>query len=273
MNKARIAVLGLALVAAIGAAVLVSSLTGRESTHTVETTLMETTQVLIAAEDITLGSLIGAEHLRWQDWPRDAVTAQLVTRDGSPNAMNTFTGSIVRAPFVEGEPIIDRKVIRPDTGGFMAAILPEGMRAISVGISPETGAGGFILPNDHVDVILTRRVRVGSSSREAHVSETVLTNVRVLAIDQTFRDNGRGEQVAIGKTATVELEPDQSEVLALAEAMGDISLALRSIKDSTGLGLGENGPQAPESTLFGGRGTGSVTMMRYGVSSSVSSNQ
>lgn len=273
MNKARLAVLGLALLAAVGAAVVFKTMSGREPAQVVETRLMETTQVLVAAKDINLGSLLDEEHLRWQDWPRDAVTAQLVTRDGTPNAIRSFAGSTVRVPFVEGEPIIDRKIIRPDSGGFMAAILPEGMRAISVKISPETGAGGFILPNDRVDMILTRRMRTGNGSREEHVSETVLTNVRVLAIDQTFRDNGKGEQVAVGKTATVELHPQQAEVLALAGAMGDLSMTLRSIKDSANLGLDEQGPQTPDSMLGGGRGRGSVMMLRHGVATSVSSNR
>ncbi len=271
MNKARIAVLGLALAAAVGAAIMVQKLTGSENEQVVETKQIETSQVLVATKDIDLGSLMTTGDLRWQDWPTDAVTHHLVTREGTPNAVNSFTGATVRVPFVEGEPIIDRKVIRPDQGGFMAAILPEGMRAISVRISPETGAGGFILPNDRVDVILTRRARSGNSSREAHISETVLINVRVLAIDQTFQDNGNGEQVAVGKTATVELDPEQSEVLALAEAMGDISLSLRSIRDSAGLSLEENGPQIPDTGLFGGRG--SVTFLRYGVTTSVSSNR
>jgi len=262
MNKARIAVLGLALVAAIGAAIMVRSLS--DQPEQVAEPALETTQVLVAAKDIGLGSLISSGDLRWQDWPRDAVASSLITRDGAPNAMRNFTGATVRVPFVEGEPIIDRKVIRPDSGGFMAAILPVGMRAISVKISPETGAGGFILPNDRVDVILTRSLR-SSSRNEVHVSETVLTNVRVLAIDQTFQDNGEGEQVAIGKTATLELDLPQSEVMALAEAMGTISLALRSIKDSAGLSLEQSGPQTADSTLNGGRGRGSVTFLRYGV--------
>ncbi len=271
MNKARIAILGLALVAAGGAALLVRGMAGGEP-RTVEAPRIETTQVLVAAKDIELGSLVVSGHLRWQEWPREAVTSTLVTRDRAPNAISNFAGSTVRVPFIEGEPIIDRKIIRPDSGGFMAAILPEGMRAISVRISPETGAGGFILPNDRVDIIVTRRTRVGTSSREAHVSETVLTNVRVLAIDQTFRDNDDGEQVVIGKTATVELHPEQAETMALAEAMGDISLALRSIKDSAGLSIDENGPRTSGSMLNGGRGRGSVTFLRYGVTSVSTSN-
>ena len=269
MNKARIAILGLALFAAIGAAVLVSSMSGNEPA-VVEGPKVETVEVLVAGGDIALGTLITSSNLNWQEWPKTALSSHLITKDAAPDAKNKFKGATVRVPFVKGEPIIDRKIIRQGEGGFMAAILPEGMRAISVKISPETGAGGFILPNDRVDVLLTRRVRnADSNSREGHVSETVLTNVRVLAIDQAFRDNGKGDQVAVGKTATLELKLPQAELLALAEAMGDLSLALRSIKDSSNLALGQNGPQ---SRPFKGQDrSGSVTLLRYGVPSTVKS--
>lgn len=268
MNKARIAILGLALVAAIGAAVLVSSMTGKEPVKA-EGPKVEMVEVLVASKDIALGTLI-ANHLQWQPWPKTAVSSHLITKEAAPDALTKYKGTTVRVTFVKGEPIIDRKLIRQGDGGFLAAILPEGMRAISVKISPETGAGGFILPNDRVDVLLTRRVRAtDNSAREGHVSETVLTNVRVLAIDQTFRDNGKEEQVNVGKTATLELKLPQAELLALAEAMGDLSLALRSIKDSSNLALGQNGPQ---SRPFKGQDrNGSVTLLRYGISSTVKS--
>jgi pilus assembly protein CpaB len=116
----------------------------------------------------------------------------------------------------------------------MAAILPTGMRAVSTDISPETGAGGFILPNDHVDVILTRRdkdAEAANGGTEVHTSETILSNVRVLAIDQTVEEKN-GQRVVVGKTATLELSPRQSEHLALAHQLGTMSLALRSLVDS-----------------------------------------
>jgi pilus assembly protein CpaB len=129
----------------------------------------------------------------------------------------------------EGEPVSDRKIIAPDSAGFMAAILPKGMRAISVRISAESGAGGFILPNDRVDVILITKQTEAAAA--PHVSEAVLTNVRVLAIDQTFQTNEKGEQVVVGKTATLELDPKQAEILAMVESSGQLTLALRSLAD------------------------------------------
>lgn len=274
MNKARLAVLGLALLTAVGAAVMVSKMTGGKKEVVAEAPKIETVKVLIAAKDINLGTFLTPGHLTWQEWPKSALSSNLITRSTSPDAPNDLKGSTVRAPFVQGEPIINRKIIRPDQGGFMAAILPKGMRAVSVKISVETGAGGFILPNDRVDVLLTRRIRAsGSSTREEHYTETVLKNVRVLAIDQTFSDNGKGEQVVVGKTATLELKPDQGEILALAEAMGDITLALRSIKENANLSLSEIAPESSGTLAVGGLKAGGVTVMRYGVATTVNSRR
>jgi pilus assembly protein CpaB len=131
------------------------------------------------------------------------------------------------------------------------------MRAISTPIREETSAGGFILPNDRVDVILSHKVRVGN--KEEPVSEAVLRNVRVLAIGQTLEQQGN-EKVATGKTATLELTPAQTETLALAQSIGEISLSLRSLADAA--------PNNSESTArIGDANSGSVKMLKYGVPS------
>ena len=138
----------------------------------------------------------------------------------------------MRTPIAAGEPIRDSKVVVAKGGGFMAAILPHGMRAIALDVSPETGAGGFILPNDHVDVLLTRRDKAAEkiTGVEKFISETILKNVRVLAVDQAVEEK-EGQKVVIGKTATIELDPQQVETLALARQIGTISLTLRSLLD------------------------------------------
>ena len=132
-----------------------------------------------------------------------------------------------------GEPIREAKLIKANGSGYMAAVLDKGMRAVSTEISPETGAGGFTLPNDRVDVILSRRDRDAekSGSADSHTSETILSNIRVLAIDQTLGEKD-GQKVVIGKTATLELTPRQSETLALSRQLGTLSLALRSLADA-----------------------------------------
>jgi pilus assembly protein CpaB len=137
-------------------------------------------------------------------------------------------GTIARTPFVKGEPIREAKLIKADGSGFMAAMLPSGMRAVSVEISPENGAAGFILPNDRVDIILSRR---GTADKDAK-AETILVNVRILAIDQTIEEKN-GEKVVVGKTATLELNGRQAELLAQARQSGSLSLALRSLADAS----------------------------------------
>ena len=132
------------------------------------------------------------------------------------------------------------------------------MRAVSTEISPETGAGGFILPNDHVDVILSRRDKEAEKAAgvEVHTSETILSNVRVLAIDQTVEEKN-GQRVVVGKTATLELAPRQAETLALSRQLGTLSLALRSLVDFDG---------PPRTTADDDeRAAGGINMVRFGV--------
>src|SRR6185503_5736398 len=149
-----------------------------------------------------------------------------------PNATTEIAGMIARSPFITGEPIREQKLVKSDGSGFMAAILPTGMRAISTEISPETGAGGFILPNDHVDVILTRRMKNPDQPNQPELvtAAVVLANIRVLAIDQAPKEKD-GQSALVGKTVTLELKPDQISVLASARQAGTLSLALRSIAD------------------------------------------
>jgi len=161
-------------------------------------------------------------------------------------------------PFVAGEPIREAKLINAKGSGFMAAILPSGMRAVSTQISPETSAGGFILPNDRVDVILTHRDREAEKQAggEVQTSETILSNVRVLAIDQNVQEKD-GQKVVVGKTATLELSPRESETLVLAQRLGSLSLALRSITDT------QNDSKTDDKS---DRRSGSVNVIRFGIS-------
>jgi pilus assembly protein CpaB len=162
-----------------------------------------------------------------------AASPVFIRKTEKPNAIEEFAGSIARAPFVAGEPLRENKLIKSNGSGYMAAVLDKGMRAISTEISPETGAGGFILPNDRVDVILSRRDREAekAGAADTQVSETILSNIRILAIDQTLGEKD-GQKVVIGKTATLELSPRQAETLALSRQLGTLSLALRSLADA-----------------------------------------
>jgi pilus assembly protein CpaB len=206
-------------------------------------------------------SRLAERDLRWQTWPAVAAAgANFIRKNVRPDAMQELAGAIARAPFSAGEPIRESKLIKAKGSGYMAAILPSGMRAISVEISPETGAGGFILPNDHVDVILSRRDRMAEKRAgfEIHTSEVILANVRVLAIDQTVEEKN-GQRVVVGKTATLELSQRQAQRLAVSRQLGTLSLALRSIVDA-------ETKDKPEENEDSGRG-GAIDIVRFGVTS------
>ena len=257
MKAARILVLGIALAAGGAAAFLVGSEDEKKPEAPAAPVVQQlpTVDVLIAKGDIGMGTAVAAENFTWQAWPEATTGDTYVTRKSRPNAIQDFAGAITRAPFTAGEPIREAKLIRANgAAGFMAAILPSGMRAVSTEISPETGAGGFILPNDRVDVILSRRAQGDKGANASPTSETILANVRVLAIDQTVEEKN-GQRVVVGKTATIELTPRQAELLAQSRQLGSLSLALRSLLDAS----------KPEEVREE-RGKGEINTVRYGVS-------
>jgi pilus assembly protein CpaB len=230
MNTARVVVLVLA-VGAGGIAAYLASGSDNKPEPLPAAAQMETAEVLVARSDLPLGQSIKADDMQWQTWPASTVSAAFIQRKANPNAVAEFTGSIVRSTFFAGEPIREAKLVKANGSGFMAAMLPTGMRAVSTEVSAETGAGGFILPNDRVDVLLTMRDKSGSGKTETVNTDTVLSNIRVLAIDQTIEEKN-GQKVVVGKTATLELKPEQTETLARARQSGTLSLALRSIADA-----------------------------------------
>jgi pilus assembly protein CpaB len=253
MRVARIVVLGVA-VAAGGLAFM---LAGRDSgPPLVVKAPSDTVDVLVAKTDIEIGHAVNLADMTWQPWPPSAAGPLFIRRTDRPNAIEEIKGAIARAPFVGGEPIREQKLVKAGNAGFLSAILPPGMRAIATEITAETGAGGFILPNDRVDVILTRRDSEGQR-REGFVSETILRDVRVLAIDQTVEEKD-GMKVVVGKTATLELSPAQTEVLAMSRQSGTLSLALRSLSDARAE------RDADEELL---RRRDKINFVRYGVTS------
>lgn len=259
MKAARIVVLIVA-VSAGGLAALLAGRSGETPAPPPKVVQIETAEVLTAKTDIGMGQVVSAQELQWQVWPVSAAGPSFIRRSERPDAMESLAGSIARTPFAAGEPIREAKLIKANGSGFMAALIPSGMRAISTEISPETGAGGFILPNDHVDVILSRRDREAEKNggAETHTSEVILTNVRVLAIDQTVEEKG-GQKVVVGKTATLELGLRQAETLALARQQGTLTLALRSIADARATDA-----EGPDDGRFGQR-LGRVNLVRFGV--------
>ncbi len=228
---------------------------------------LPTVEVLVAKSDIGLGQAVKAEDLQWQSWPAATASSSFLRRDSRAEAVKELIGSIARAPFIMGEPIREQKLVKANGSGFMAAILPSGMRAISTEISPETGAGGFILPNDRVDVILSKREKNADRSGAPDIisSEILLPNVRVLAIDQAPKEK-EGSNSLVGKTVTLELKPEQAETLARARQTGILSLALRSIADNASSVDNSTDDPAPK------RGE-SVNVVRFGVLSATTTQK
>src|SRR4051812_39638836 len=264
MYTARIVVLTIALGAG-GIAAYLASGTDNKAQPSAPVAQLQTVDVLVAKIDIGLGQSVKAEDLQWQTWPAATASATFIRRGDRPQATTQVAGSIARAPFIAGEPIREQKLVRADGSGFMAAILPTGMRAISTEISPETGAGGFILPNDRVDVILSRREKSPDRSGPDIVnSEVILTNVRVLAIDQAPKEKD-GQNAVVGKTVTLELKSEQAETLARARQSGTLALALRSIAD---INMVEN--KTDDQSAKRGE---SVNVVRYGVQSSTTTQK
>jgi pilus assembly protein CpaB len=234
MKAARLVVLGVAVAAGGIAAYLASGSKAPPPPPPVAAAPpLETVDVLVAKSDLSRGQVIENDDIGWQIWPAAAANPSFIKKPDRPDAMKDFVGAIVRESMDAGDPIRDPKVVMAKGSGFMAAVLPQGMRAVALDITPESGAGGFILPDDRVDVMLTRHDKAVEKATgvEKVVSDTILRNVPVLAVDQTI-DEKSGTKVAIGKTATLELTESQAETLALSHQLGTISLTLRSLLDS-----------------------------------------
>lgn len=187
----------------------------------------QVSEILVASADLVPGQVISEKDLRWQAWPQDAVSSGYISRSSKPDAQTALKGSMVRTRFVSGEPIHEEKLART-ASGMLASMLPPGKRAVAIRVSAESTAGGFILPNDRVDVIQTIS-RQGQQGDPDNTSSTILTNIRVLAIDQKVDDTK--DPVLVGKTATLELDAEQAEAIATGQATGTLSLSLRSVAD------------------------------------------
>jgi pilus assembly protein CpaB len=257
MNNARIVVLAIAIGAG-GIAAYLARGSDDNPAPAQPVAQLQTVDILVAKSDIGLGHSVKPDDLQWQTWPAATTSNGFISRANKADAIKEITGSIARSPFIAGEPIREQKLVKADGSGFMAAILPAGYRAVSTEISPETGAGGFILPNDRVDVLLTKRDKsLDGKSADVAVSEIILRNIRVLAIDQAPKEK-EGASALVGRTVTLELKPDQTELLARSRQSGTLSLALRSIADIKAV----EKPEEPAER----RGE-NLNVVRYGVAS------
>jgi pilus assembly protein CpaB len=253
MKAARIVVLTVAI-AAGGVAAMLAGRSPPPPEVKPEAAKVDTVDVLVARADIHMGQAVTPAEVEWQGWPASAASGNFIRKKDRPRAVEDLAGQIARVPFVAGEPIREAKLVNANGSGFMAAILPSGMRAVSTQISPETGAGGFILPNDRVDVILSRREKDVKDGGE-RAGETILSNIR----DQAVEEKG-GQKVVVGKTATLELSSGQAETLVMAQQLGPLSLALRSVTDAA---------KTAEPTDDNASKRNTVNVIRFGVGTTV----
>ncbi|HEV7277223.1 MAG TPA: Flp pilus assembly protein CpaB [Devosiaceae bacterium] len=262
MRPSRIVLLLVAIIAGGLAAYLATR--GGQPVQVVEgpTEVIEEarTQILVATAPIGLGQRLSPETVAWADWPAGAVRPGYVTAEAMPDALDELSGAVARFEMFPGDPVLEAKLIRAEQG-YLSAVLAKGMRGVSIAVNAESASGGFIVPNDRVDVVLTRE------SDDGQVSETILHNVRVLAINTRLGETGATGSPEDPETAraevfeqaiaTLELDPLQGETVINASKVGTLSLALRSITD-----FAESAPQTRRPN------NQAVRMIRFGQESS-----
>lgn len=239
MDRRRLMLLIGALVIALGTALAANSmLRGGAATPTVQAALPVAPsgpKVLVAQRALPPGTIITADAVNFQDWPSNLMKEAYFV-DGKFQ-MNKLIGTVVRYPITAGQPLTQGALVAPGDRGFLAAALGAGMRAVTITVSEKSGVAGFIFPGDRVDVMLTQTIRGnGSDAQALNVTETVLRNLRVLATDQSTEN-----QTADGKTVvrtfhtvTLEVTPKIAEKIEVAQAVGALSLTLRSLADNQG---------------------------------------
>jgi pilus assembly protein CpaB len=278
MSIQRVLILLVALGAGVAAAFLALNMSTPRETAPQQPVAaaqapIDTVEIMVARADIPVGTPVTSSEIRWAEWPRAGLVGPYIERTDDEELIGQVTSSIARDSFHTGEPITLAKLVSTNSG-FLSAILPEGMRAVAIEIAADTSAGGFILPNDRVDVIMTRRSDDGAGNQR-FITETILHDVRVLAIDQNLSEvaqaEGAAEETQLGETATLELTPQQAEIITVAQQMSDrLTLALRSLADT------KNGARESERDalyLIGGPSSASnrnsITVIRNGVATEV----
>ncbi|TWT10213.1 Flp pilus assembly protein CpaB [Reyranella sp. CPCC 100927] len=248
MNPQRIIMLIVALMIAGGTVLFLRSYldaerrAAKQVTQPAREPIRPALQVLVARSEVRTGQIVKPDDLRWQAWPEGSLSPAYAVEGLRP--LTDFVGAVARSPISPGEPITEGKLVLPGSRGFMAAVLQPGMRAVSVPVTVTSGISGFVFAGDKVDLILTHSLQpAAQGEKEPHASETILRDIRVIAMDQRS-DAKPGEQAQIAKTATFEVTPKQSEIITLALEMGKLSLTLRSLQETTDTPL----PEGPSYT-------------------------
>ncbi|PHZ84871.1 Flp pilus assembly protein CpaB [Paremcibacter congregatus] len=232
INIRSVVLIGVALVVAILTALLARSLISSPKEQTASTQEIITQvresdmKILVAANNLSVGHFIKQEDMVWQSWPDESVHESYIQQDAEVTP-ESFLGAVLKTNIAAGEPILSGRLVKPGNRGFMAAVLPKGKRAISIRINATSGNAGFVFPGDRVDILLTHQIETSGTEKTARISETVLKNVRILAINQST-DNPT-HTPAVGQTATLEVTPKEAEKVSLIKNMGELTLILRSL--------------------------------------------
>ncbi len=266
MNRLQVIALGVSALAFGGAYFLFNSYLGSQRKAPIvmqEAPKIDLDKVMVAAQDIPIGSVLSEPMIVWQDWPKAAISEQMLTKSAVPDTAAELKDTMTREGFLRGEPIRRDKLVKAGIGGYMAAVLPSGMRAVAIKIdnSGDSSAGGFILPNDRVDVVRIYRDDEGTRHKGQEVlgHQVILSNVRVLAIGQNVQEEN-GRKVIAGGNATLELDPKQAEIVVYAQHLSgsSLNLVLRSLVDSSGGTDLVNDPSDTDSDSAG------IAVVRYG---------
>ena len=233
MDKKKLMLLLGALVIAIGTALAARSLIAGASAPKVEAAAVpKGPKVLVAQRALPVGTIITADSISFQQWPKEMIQDAYFI-DGSAD-MTKLMGTVVRFPVTAGQPLTQGALVSPGDRGFLAAALGAGMRAVTIPVSQKTGVGGFVFPGDHVDLVLTQTVKGQDGGDSLKASETILSNLRVLATDtSTETETVEGKTVVRGfKTVTLEVTPRIAEKIAVSQTIGTLSLSLRALADN-----------------------------------------
>jgi len=283
MNPVRLLIVLVAAISAIGLAVVMQRALGGKpaaapSAIAAPVAGRPMTQVLVAKRDLAIGARLTGEDVTWQAWPTEAVNAAFITNGaalpnpegvdkaraavtnaasdmiGGVDPSKAVEGAIVRDPILTGEPITPRKIVRGGDGGYLSVVLSPGKRAMAVPVTSETAVGGFILPGDRVDVLQTRDTLspdADGGGSKVTIAETILQNVRVLALDQSTAAEKDAKSI-VAATATIEVSPADAEALTRAKATGPVTLALRAYTDLGGPSgvVGGVARKAPEDSVI-----------------------
>jgi len=232
--KKIVLLVGALLIAAVTAVMAKNMFSGASSPQAQAASVPAGPEVLIATRTLPVGTIIDAEAFRYQPWPQGLVQPAYFIRGEGGVDPQTLMGTVVRSEITAGQPLTSGAIVRPGERGFLAAALGPGMRAVTVAVSATSGVAGFVFPGDRVDLVLTQEVEGGGDGAPLRASETIIRNIRVLAVDQRLnaRDEAGNQVAQTVSTVTFEATPRIAEKIAVAQTIGQLSLSLRSLADN-----------------------------------------